>query len=398
MKVKGKERRKNGTGSFRTLKSGKVELRFTYRDENGNTCNKSVTGATESECIERAETFLNITFNAEPDADILVTIPEIVKRRLETDLKLNRVGEQGYSRNISTLKIIEKSKLGKIPVIQIEEKHIEAFLCKITKYSNSVIDKVYAQLKIGFNVAVEEGLINVNPLTNRNLRKPKSSKEDKVVRGFTEEEQAVFIRALEAHKVPYGRNNYKKQLLIELYSGMRMGEINALRPEDIDFERKIIYVRKTISRGKEFVSFLNDKTKTYNGMRDIPISKMLIPILEDAIASYRKNPEGLLFYDHNKGAVIETSQVNCFFRRICEKAKLPYYGQHALRHSFASRCIESGIDAVVLKKWLGHSNIHITLDTYADVFDRMNSNSIEKLEKYNDLLEKESVTDAGEHN
>ena len=54
-------------------------------------------------------------------------------------------------------------------------------------------------------------------------------------------------------------------------------------------------------------------------------------------------------------------------------------GQHSLRHTFATRCIEAGIDAVVLKKWMGHTDIHITLDTYADVFDSMHNSSINKL-------------------
>ena len=53
---------------------------------------------------------------------------------------------------------------------------------------------------------------------------------------------------------------------------------------------------------------------------------------------------------------------------------------HALRHTFATRCIEAGIPAVVLKKWLGHTNIHVTLDTYADVFSRMNFDSMVKFD------------------
>lgn len=57
-------------------------------------------------------------------------------------------------------------------------------------------------------------------------------------------------------------------------------------------------------------------------------------------------------------------------------------GQHALRHIFATRCIEAGVPAVVLKTWMGHTNIHITLDTYADVFSRMNNDSMKKFEDY----------------
>ena len=57
-------------------------------------------------------------------------------------------------------------------------------------------------------------------------------------------------------------------------------------------------------------------------------------------------------------------------------------GQHALRHTFATRCIEAGVSPLVLKTWLGHTNIHITLDTYADVFARLNLGSVSLLEKH----------------
>ena len=60
--------------------------------------------------------------------------------------------------------------------------------------------------------------------------------------------------------------------------------------------------------------------------------------------------------------------------------KLQKNGQHSLRHTFATRCIEAGIPALVLKGWLGHKDIHVTLDTYAHVFERMNLGAISKFE------------------
>lgn len=161
-----------------------------------------------------------------------------------------------------------------------------------------------------------------------------------------------------------------------------MGEINALKPKHIDFDNKVIHVQNTVSRGKNYRNFIKEGTKTYKGVRDIPMNKLVEPLLAEAIKKRKKNPMRLIFYDHVKDGLIATSQVNCFFRRMCEKAGIKYNGQHALRHTFATRCIEAGIPPVVLKNWLGHKNIHITLDTYADVFDRMNFSAVEKLEEY----------------
>ena len=75
-----------------------------------------------------------------------------------------------------------------------------------------------------------------------------------------------------------------------------------------------------------------------------------------------------------------------YFRRLCVKADIEPRGQHALRHTFATRCIEAGVPAVVLKTWMGHTDIHITLDTYADVFNRMNNDAMKKFEDYTGVL------------
>ena len=79
-------------------------------------------------------------------------------------------------------------------------------------------------------------------------------------------------------------------------------------------------------------------------------------------------------------------KVQIVYKRICRKIGIPADGQHALRHTFATRCIESGIPAIVLKNWLGHTNIHITLDTYTDVFDSLNNKAVENFDQYLDMM------------
>lgn len=223
-------------------------------------------------------------------------------------------------------------------------------------------------------------------MLDADIRRPKSDKPDKKIRGYSTEEQKIFLTAIEEHKIPYGRSNYKRQLLIELYTGLRMGEINALRPEAVDLERKTLTVCRTISTGKDKKSFINSTTKTNAGLRTIPITKDAEDVLREALEVMRPNPDGLIFYDFNKMDVVSTKQVNSFFKRICDKTGLEYNGQHALRHTFATRCIESGINAFVLKNWMGHTDIHVTLDTYADVFDSLNNKSIRKLQEYNSTI------------
>ena len=81
------------------------------------------------------------------------------------------------------------------------------------------------------------------------FRCPKSVKRDRKIRALTEEEQAILVDALKKHRKKHGSNEYSLQLMIELLSGLRMGEINALRPSDIKLDKGYIHVGQTVSRG-----------------------------------------------------------------------------------------------------------------------------------------------------
>ena len=374
-----KQKKENGSGTFRIV-NGKYNYRFFYIDEFGEKKRKSFSGVTKDECLQRAEEFLEKQEKRAAAVDPDITIPELLRRKYEEDYAMNFVGEQGYARNLGGVALLERSGFGKMPIVDITEMQIKAFLRSMTKYSDSVIKKTYQQLTAAFKVAVEKGVVERNPMDASDIRRPKSSKKPKDVRGLTQEEQARFLEALRDFKVPRNRNEYKLQLLIELYSGMRMGEINALKPENIDFENGLIHVRSTVSRGLEYRVFIKEGAKTDAGVRDIPINKALELVLQEAMERKRRNPLGLVFYDHLKNDLITTSQVNCFFHRICKKAGISVRGRHALRHTFATRFIEADVPPVVLKKWLGHKDIHMTLDIYADVFDSMHNSAMEKFE------------------
>lgn len=381
------KRAKKGTGTIRQVPSGKYEYRVSYYDDLGKRKRKSFSCWSPEECIEKAETFLTRLAQLSRGMDPDSTIVDIMRSKVENDYQKNYTGEQGYDRNLKTIAIIEKGHIGDIPIAYLSKEQVNLFLSSITKYSNTMIRKIHAMIKRAFSIAYDAGLIKDNFMTTPDFRPPKSEKVDKKVRGLTVEEQQRFLDALETHKVPKGRNSYKLQLLIELYGGLRMGEINALRPENIDLRKGYIHVESTISRGIDSRPFIKRGTKTDAGNRYVPVNNRLKAVLVQALDEMRENPEDLVFYNHLKGGIIETQQVNSFYKRICQKAKIEMTGQHALRHTFATRCIEADIPAIVLKKWLGHTNIHITLDTYADVFDRMHLGAINKLDELLDQMD-----------
>ncbi|MBR1762951.1 MAG: site-specific integrase [Eubacterium sp.] len=376
------QRKANGEGSLRLRSNGTYEYRLTYYDIYGNRKAKSFYGQSDVVCYEKAEKFIDTLEKEKLGIDITATIPDIVKNKCKQDFDMNYVGEQGYSRNLHTISIIEKSSIGQIPITEVSAPLIDMFLRTLTGYSNSIISKVYRHLRLAFREAYNKGIIEKNIFEMANIRCPKSIKKTKKVTGLTKDEQKRFVDYLEQYDAPHGRNEYKAQLLISLYSGMRMGEVNALRADNIDFKHGVIHVSSTISRGLDYRAFIKDGTKTNAGIRDIPIMNNLKPILKKAIEDAPENEYGLLFYDNEHDKLITTCQVNEFFKRTCIKCDIPLRGQHSLRHTFATRCIEANIPAVVLKNWLGHTDIHVTLDTYADVFSNMHNESILKLDSY----------------
>ena len=380
------KRKENGAGTFRK-KGSKCNYQFSYKEPGSQERKlKSFTAETEEECLIRAEEFLaELTDGAEHiRADI--TIPDIMREKYDNDFAKNHTAEQGYMRNLNLLKQFEQYPLSRIPIAMITQEQIELFLQSITNYSDSVIKKLYGLLNASFRIALDKGIISENPMTIKELRRPKADKRAREVKGLDLEEQCAFLMALQEYQVPPGGNDFRLQLLIELYSGMRMGEINALRPEDIDFDIGVVHVKRTVALGLDNKLFLNDIPKTDNGMRDIPISGQLKDVLTAALEEMRDNPLGVIFYNHKADKLVSTQQVNMFYKRLLNNADIKYRGQHSLRHTFAARCIESGVTAVVLKNWLGHSDIHMTIDIYADVFSKMDNDAMEKFDNYIDEL------------
>ena len=151
------------------------------------------------------------------------------------------------------------------------------------------------------------------------IRKPKSDKPTKKVVAFTVEEENDFLNYLKDMKINKNAIDYRPMFYIELFAGLRMGEICALTAKDIDLRNRLIHVRNTVTRGINYAIKVGDRTKTQKGYRDVPIQDCLVPILKEVLANYKENDNGLLFYNFKSNRPISTSQVNSSFTRICKK-------------------------------------------------------------------------------
>ena len=327
------------------------------------------------------------TISAKTQRELKVEIDELNKQKTEKDIELtnitivdilndleeekyrkNIISNQTFGRNKFSISIIEKSNLGQIPIQQIQLDDLNTFSYSIITYSQSTINKVFIMLKKAFEVAEYKDILLKN--IAKFYEKPISNKKTKKVSAFTIEEQKEFIKLIP-------NSIYFMQYLIALNTGMRMGEINAIKVEDIDFKKKTIHINKTVARDVNFKDFISDTTKTKNGIRFVPINDILMPYL----VKFCENKHGYLFSNER---VISTGMVNSEMKRLCEKSEMITcaVNTHMLRHTFATRCIESGMPAVVLAKILGHADISTTLNTYTDVFNKFKKEHFEIATEY----------------
>lgn len=300
------------------------------------------------------------------------TLYMMMKEVIEDRKKLNETGDSAYITNKQTLKRLSKAEIVHKPIQKITTDEIKDFLATRTKYSDSIIKKDYGMLNAGFQRAIAKNIILHNPIKTSEFRKPRSKQPFSKVVALTVNEQRKFIQTIHSLDKPH---QYQSEWLLSISTGMRMGEVLALDKEkDIDFEEKIIHVNNTLTtsedeNGKE-ITILGDRTKTYSGYRDIKMTADVEKILKICMKKAIDNKNNLLFCREN-GNLITTNMITCAIKRFCEKYKITKNKNctsHILRHSFATRQIESGMPAHILQKILGHKSVKETLDTYTDVF------------------------------
>lgn len=173
-------------------------------------------------------------------------------------------------------------------------------------------------------------------------------------------------------------------VLLSLYTGLRIGEVCALAWEDIDFEKSIIHVRHTVSRIKSPDSsssvksiLIIDVPKTKTSTRDIPIASILLPVLKELLTSASSK-----YVVSDSPVFISPRTFEYRYHRLLEECGVEPINFHALRHTFATRCIEAGMDVKTLSEILGHSNPSITLNTYVHSSIERKRLQIEKLTEY----------------
>lgn len=263
--------------------------------------------------------------------------------------------------------------LGPIPLDQLSESQINCFLAQklvngrldgkgglSPAYVRSMILVVCAVLRFAF----AQGLY---PTCTIGTTKPSYAKKEIKPLSHSEHLRLCSYCMEDSSGTGLG-------VLLSLFMGLRIGEVCALRWEDVDMENRLIHIRSTISRisvnGES--KWIIGLPKTASSMRTIPISSKLFPLL-----SCMCRKEGFVIGGAEHFVNPRTYEYR--FHRLLEKCGVSDVNYHTLRHTFATRCVEVGVDIKSLSEILGHSNVSITLNTYVHSSMEQKKHQLEKL-------------------
>jgi len=265
---------------------------------------------------------------------------------------------------------IEPYKLTKTDTDQFKEKLEEKGLAE-----NTVID-IMRLLSTILNKACEEKVI-----AQREFSKctGKSRRKKRKIVVLTRAAQYTLERTCEREKTGL-------LVLLALYTGMRVGEISALKWDDVDLDEGFVYVRETVQRiGKHDGS--GDKTELSFDSPKSENSERAIPLSQTIVSHLKKNKEhaDCEYVISCKNHIAEPRVCQYRFDTLLEKAGLKKVNFHALRHTFATRCMEEKMDIKTLSEILGHSDVKMTLE-YGKSLTEHKKKAVMLLDKVNQAI------------
>jgi len=259
--------------------------------------------------------------------------------------------------------------LGNHLMHRLTQQYVEQFLVDLRNagLSDGTVLNIFRYLAGVTRQAAKSGAMAKDVCAEILLPKPKRKKVSALSRA---QQKSLEDAAMAAIRRSGG--NQGVDVMIALYTGMRVGEICALRWSDVDFDSGIIHVRQTLQRlslhdqdikTNTKTAIMVDAPKSESSLRAIPMGALLLSLMLDCRRSVHGN---YVVAGHHGAAEPRTLQYR--LERMLEQAQLPHVGYHALRHSFATRCVELNVDIATISKLLGHASIKLTADTYVDSF------------------------------
>lgn len=297
----------------------------------------------------------------------------------------NYVTPSSKTRTYASYALIVKNHivptLGDMDLTEITPLRLQSFVSDLLKRGNlenggalsaNYVNMIITTLKMSLKTAYFLGLTDENVADK--LKRPRG--DEKKIDCFTQDEQ----RTIEEHIL--GDPHHKMfGVILCLYTGLRIGELLALEWSDIDLSSGLLFVTKSCHYGKDQkgrYGRITESPKTRSSVRTIPIQRRLMPYLkqlkEDSLSNYVVS---------HRSAPISVRSYQRSFARMLASLGIPHRGFHSLRHTFATRALECGMDVKTLSEILGHKSPTITLSRYVH---SLMDHKIEMMNKLGDML------------
>lgn len=262
--------------------------------------------------------------------------------------------------------------LGKTALNQLNAEKIQELIDLLHNFLKpTTIQVIFQILKKSLSDAVKKELIEQSPCETVQL--PKVMKHR--IRSLSRKEQNKLEEL--AKKKPL---NQGLPTILSLQTGLRIGEIAALKWEDIDFDAETIHVQHTYQRisrtAGNRTELIYMGSKTVSSKRVIPMTQQIKQYL---LKKQKHSSDGFVFSINGKPC--EPRLLTYYFHQLRREANLEDIHFHQLRHTFATRCIESNGDIASVSALLGHSSTQMTLDVYTDALLEQRVKTIQKMEK-----------------
>lgn len=191
---------------------------------------------------------------------------------------------------------------------------------------------------------------------------PHIRRKKNIVRIFSQEDLYRLEAYINQHPHPY-----TLAIFIALYSGVRIGELCAIRWRDIDFENATLLICRTVQRLKQSHASSAAKTELYVSPPKSSAGTRLIPLpsfVMEFLRSFAPQEPSDNYLFTNRDVPLEPRTLQYAYRRILQACQVPYLNFHCIRHTFATRCVTLGWDVKTLSEILGHAEIQVTMEYY----------------------------------
>lgn len=290
------------------------------------------------------------------------TFISILERHVNQKYIDGITSDSGYLRDKYTVNQIKNSCGNFInkPIQKITVYEIEDAKQYIRQYAQTSIDKIWRLIHKTFQLGVARRKIIFNPMDDETLARPISIKEPQKVDALTRQEETHLRKILNTSE----RNHkYRNIVLLQLDTGMRIGEVLARSKNDVDNKNQTLSIHNTLTKDKNSKIILGKHTKTYNkrtgidkGKRIIDMNKEVQQIIQEQLQQKITNIYGLLFWDYIDNTFVKYYEINSWLKRLNKKYKITNLelSSHNLRHTYITRLREKGVDMKVIQYLVGH--------------------------------------------